>query len=85
MTKNEVIIYSTEWCAFCRTLKQYLDSKNIAYTEKDIDADEAAKDELLKKCDGVFQGVPTTDFAGEMIVGFDRKKIDQIIKEKSLA
>lgn len=82
MSKNEVVIYSTEWCAFCRTLKQYLDSKNIAYTEKDIDADEAAKDGLLKKCDGTFQGVPTTDFDGEIVVGFDRKKIDALIEKR---
>lgn len=82
MSKNEVVIYSTEWCAFCRTLKQYLNSKNIAYTEKDIDADEAAKDELLKKCDGTFQGVPTTDFDGEIVVGFDRKKIDALIEKR---
>lgn len=75
----EIIIYSTPTCAFCKTLKQYLDAKGVAYTNKDIEEDEHAKKELLDKMDGEFRGVPTTDFNGEIIVGFDRAKIDAAI------
>jgi len=70
-----VTVYSTPWCAFCRTEKQWLDHLGIAYVSKDIEGDERAKDELLAKLDGSFQGVPTTDIGGEMIIGFDRPKL----------
>lgn len=81
---QSVIIYSTQSCAFCRTLKQYLESKNVDFVVKDIEESTDAETELLEKVGGVFQGVPTTDMAGEIVVGFDRKKIDAIIAEKQL-
>ena len=45
----------------------------------DIEADPAAKDELLEKINGNFQGVPVTDVDGEIVLGFDRKKLSQLI------
>lgn len=80
-----ITIYSTPWCAFCKTEKQWLDSMNIPYVSKDIEEDEGAKDELLAKLDGVFKGVPTTDIGGEIIVGFDRPKLQAAIAAKGIA
>jgi len=79
-----VIIYSTPWCAFCRTEKQWLDSLGVSYISKDIEEDPNAKEELLAKLGGQFQGVPTTDIGGEMIVGFDRPKLQDALKKNSL-
>lgn len=80
-----ITIYSTPWCAFCKTEKQWLDSMGIPYVSKDIEEDEGAKDELLAKLDGVFKGVPTTDIGGEIIVGFDRPKLQAAIAAKGIA
>lgn len=66
-----VTIYSTPTCAFCKTEKQWLESLGIDYTSRDIEVDEGAKDELLKKLDGEFRGVPTTVIGDEVIVGFN--------------
>ncbi len=74
--KPKIIIYTASWCGFCRSEKQYFDSKNIAYTEKDIEKDLEAQKELLEKLKGNFRGVPVTDINGEIILGFDRPKID---------
>ena len=79
-----VTVYSTPWCAFCKTEKQWLDSLGVKYLSKDIEEDEAAKEELLSKLDGQFQGVPTTDIGGEMIVGFDRPKLEEAFRAKNL-
>jgi mycoredoxin len=38
----QITIYSTTWCAFCKTEKQYLDKLGIAYVEKDIEEDKVA-------------------------------------------
>ena len=83
-TDAQVIIYSTPSCAFCRTEKQWLDSLGVAYTVRDIEEDDGARDELLNKLDGQFQGVPTTDIAGEMIIGFDRPKLTAALEANSL-
>jgi glutaredoxin-like YruB-family protein len=81
---EKVIIYSTTWCAFCKTEKQYLDSKGVKYTVKDVEEDKAAYEELMSKNGGAFQGVPVTDIAGELVLGFDRRKIDELITKKGL-
>ncbi len=83
-TDEKVIIYSTTWCAFCRTEEQYLERLGVSYTKKDIEVDKAAYEELMQKNGGAFQGVPVTDIAGELVLGFDRAKIDTLLKEKQL-
>lgn len=41
---NRVFVYSTQWCGDCRVAKRFLDSRNVSYTEIDIDGNpEAAK------------------------------------------
>lgn len=84
MAKQKVIVYSTSWCGFCRSEKQYFDSKNIAYEDKDVEKDASAQKELLEKIDGNFQGVPVTDIGGDIILGFDRPKIDETLKKHGL-
>lgn len=80
----QITIYSTTWCAFCKTEKQYLDKLGVAYDYKDIEEDKAAYEELMSKNGGNFQGVPVTDIGGEIILGFDRAKIDAAIKAKNI-
>lgn len=80
----KVIVYSTSWCAFCNTEKQWLDKLGVEYEAKDIEADKAAHDELMEKIGGNFQGVPVTDVAGEVILGFDRPKLESALREKEI-
>lgn len=80
----KVIIYSTTWCAFCKTEEQYLQKLGVDYVKKDVEEDKAAYEELMKKSGGAFQGVPVTDIAGELVLGFDRAKIDISLKNKGL-
>lgn len=71
----QITIYKTSWCAFCRTEAQWLDKLGIPYVSKDIEADKDAYAELLAKNNGGYSGVPVTDVAGDMILGFDRPKL----------
>lgn len=80
MSTQPVIIYSTSWCAFCKMAKQYFDSKGVSYVDKNIEEDESAKQELLEKVHGNFQGVPVIDIQGSIILGFDRPKIDAALQ-----
>ena len=80
----QVIVYRTSWCAFCHTEMQWLDGMGVAYVAKDIEADQEAHDELMAKINGDFRGVPVTDVAGDIILGFDRPKLQESIKAHGL-
>ena len=81
---SEVIIYSTSWCAFCHTEMEWLKKLGVEYVAKDIEAEPAARDELLGKNGGNFQGVPVTDINGELILGFDRPKLEDALRRNGL-
>lgn len=76
-TKSPVIIYSTNWCAYCKMAKRYLDTLNVPVIEKNIEEDPAAHEELMQKIGGNFRGVPVIDIAGNIVLGFDRLNIDK--------
>lgn len=82
--KPQVTIYSTTWCAFCKTEKQYLDHLGVTYVDHDVEADADAYNELTAKMNGRYQGVPVTEIAGELVLGFDRPKIDALLKANGL-
>jgi glutaredoxin len=80
----QVIIYRTSWCAFCHTEAQWLERLGIPFIEKDIEADAEANAELMKKINNDFRGVPVTDVAGDIILGFDRPKLQDAIKAHNI-
>lgn len=79
----QITIYSTTTCPYCKMLKKYLTEKKISFTEKLVDQDDAAKNEMIKESGG-FLGVPFVvvakdDGSKETIVGFDKGKINSIL------
>jgi glutaredoxin len=43
-----VVVYTAGWCRDCRAAKQFLDTHGISYTEINVDANQAASDEVLR-------------------------------------
>lgn len=72
----EVIVYSTNTCPHCVTAKNYLKENNIAFTEKNVQTDDAARKEFMAKG---HMGVPVIVIDNEEIVGFDKVKIDSLL------
>ena len=68
-------IYTTPSCVYCRMAKEYFKKNNIAYEEKDVQSDLAAREEMVAKSHQM--GVPVIDIGGRIIVGFNRPEIDQ--------
>ena len=83
---SQIIIYGAQWCGFCHSEQQYLEKKGISSVYKDVEKDEAAYNELMEKLGGQsnFRGVPVTDIAGDIILGFDRPKIDAAIEAHNI-
>ena len=79
----QVTIYSTTTCPYCKMLKDYLSERGISYTEKLVDQDDVAKNEMMQASGG-FLGVPFTlfvkdDGTKETVLGFDKGKINEIL------
>lgn len=82
MSTSAVTIYSADWCAFCHAAKQYLDSKGVKYTDKNVEKDPSSGLEALDKSGQ--RGIPVLDIGGTIIVGFDRPKIDEALEKHKL-
>ncbi|HVC36279.1 MAG TPA: glutaredoxin domain-containing protein [Candidatus Dormibacteraeota bacterium] len=82
MTDSKVTIYSATWCAFCHAAKEYLDKLGVKYNDHDVDSDPAAGTEAVQKSGQ--RGIPVIDIGGEIIVGFDRPRIDNALKTHQL-
>lgn len=77
-----ITVYSTPTCAFCHALKEYLKSKKISFKEKDLTQDMEAQKWVLDHTGQL--AVPVSDIGGNVVVGFDRHKIEAILREKKL-
>jgi glutaredoxin-like YruB-family protein len=77
-----ITIYSADWCAFCHATKDYLDKRGVQYVEKNVDTDPENAQEAIHKSGQA--GIPVTDVDGIIIIGFDRPKIDAVLREKKL-
>ena len=74
---KRVIVYTTPACSWCRTLKMYLNENKVNYTEIDVASNFAKAEEMVRKSGQ--QGVPQTDINGNMIIGFDKIRIKQLL------
>lgn len=72
-----VKIYSTPTCPYCVRAKAYLDSKSIQYENYDVSSDKEKLDEMVKISGQM--GVPVLDIDGNIIIGFDKEKIDSLL------
>lgn len=70
-----ITIYSTPTCGFCKMAKEYLNSKNVPFTDVDVSTDVSKQQEMVTKS-GQY-GVPVIDVDGKIIVGFDKRKLDE--------
>lgn len=73
-----VKIYSTPTCVYCKTLKSYFKKNGIDFEDIDIANDEKQLQKMIK--DSGQMGVPVVDIDGEIIIGFDKEKIDRLLK-----
>ena len=74
---NKITIYTSETCGYCHMAKEYFDEKGIAYEEKSVSADANARKELMKMG---YMSVPVIIIGDEKIVGFDKQKIESLLK-----
>lgn len=79
---GEVIVYSTNWCGYCRKAKEWLAAKGVAFISKDVEKDAGVTEELATKAAaaGVTpHGVPVIDVRGTLVLGFDVARLEKLL------
>ena len=72
-----ITIYSTPTCVYCNSLKKYLTSKNLEYQEIDVSKDEKELEKMVAISGQM--GVPVIDIDGNVVIGFDKQRVDEIL------
>ncbi|MFH1387017.1 MAG: glutaredoxin domain-containing protein [bacterium] len=74
---ESIKVYSTPTCPYCKMVKQFLTENNIVFEDIDVGKNSVMAQEMIKKSGQM--GVPVLDIDGQVVVGFDRGKIKQLL------
>ena len=72
-----VAVYSTPTCPYCRQVKDYLKDKGVEFTDYNVATDLDARNAMVQKSGQL--GVPVIVVDDDVIVGFNRGKLDEIL------
>jgi glutaredoxin 3 len=76
-----VAVYTTPTCGFCHQVKAYLHQRGMPFTEYDVSRDPQAAAEMVRLSGR--QGVPVVLIDGQVVVGFNRPLIDQLLARQA--
>lgn len=82
---QDVVIFRTAWCGYCKKAAEYLKLKGVPFVEKDLEADPGARQDMMQRAQRAgfpanrLQGVPILSVKGKIIPGFDRNAIDRAL------
>ena len=68
LEKYPVVLYSAPKCSSCDSARNYLKSRGIPFTEKNVEGNRALQDELIKKTGGL--AVPTITVGSKVMKGY---------------
>ncbi len=77
MAEHNIKVYSTPTCPWCVRAKAYLKENGIPFTDVDVSQDLASAREMVKISGQM--GVPVLSINGNVVVGFDKKRIDELL------
>lgn len=76
MDKN-VTIYTTPTCHFCHMTKEFFQANGVNYTEFNVAADSAKRQEMIEKSGQM--GVPVIFVGEDMVIGFDKRRLSELL------
>lgn len=77
-TSDDVTMYSTAWCGYCKKARQYFNQAGIAFTEYDIEKDQRARG-AYDKLGG--SGVPVILVGSAKMTGFSESRFDELYRQ----
>jgi glutaredoxin len=73
-----VVMYCTSWCPSCRQARIWLAENGIDYVEVDVNKSRKAADRVREWADGNLT-TPTVDVDGTIVVGWDQKRMEELL------
>ena len=74
----QVILYSADWCGYCKLAKKHLNGQGIRYDERNVDIPSVAQ-ELQKKTGR--GGIPVLDVEGQILRGYKQASYDRLLSK----
>jgi len=75
---KKVKLYGLPTCPICRRTKKYFEDEGIEYEYLDVSANHDFAKEMIVKSGQ--KTVPVVEIGGEIITGFDKAKIEELLK-----
>ncbi|MFK2825472.1 glutaredoxin family protein [Bacillus sp. B190/17] len=75
---NKVTVYSTNTCPYCTMMKNFLQEKNVPFTEVNVQQDREAAQRLVETTGQM--GVPQTEINGQWVLGYDPDAVMKLLK-----
>ena len=76
-----ITIYSTPTCPFCKQVKDFFKKHDIEYKDIDVSVNQEAAQEMIQKSSQM--GVPVIDIDGDILIGFDKEKLSELLHIES--
>lgn len=74
---HRVFVFTTPTCPWCNRAKTYLRSRGVVFKEVDVSRDPRAANDLVRRTGQI--GVPVIEIDGRPIVGFDQRRVEQLL------
>lgn len=75
--RARIVLYSAEWCGWCKKAKRHLDRQGVDYEVRDIDRPQNLE-ELVAKTGQ--KGIPVLDVGGKVVKGFSPDRYDELTR-----
>lgn len=75
--EKKVVVYTSNTCGYCHMVKDYLNEKNVPFEERNVSTDASARKELMTQG---FMGVPVIYIGDDVVQGFDKNKLEALLK-----
>ncbi len=73
----KVLIFTTPTCSWCKRAMKYFRAHNIKFKQVDVTKDPVAARDMQKMSGQM--GVPVIKIGKDVIVGFDKPRIDKLL------
>ncbi len=78
---EDVILYATAWCGYCKRTRAFFTENNIKFIEYDVEKSEEGQ-KRFEALGG--KGVPVVDIKGTVIYGYSVKNMKTTLKQFNL-
>ncbi|MRR17965.1 MAG: glutaredoxin family protein [Deltaproteobacteria bacterium] len=77
--EQEVDLYTARWCSACKSAKNFFTSRNIRFTEYDVEADPEAAERMKRLTPA--RGVPFAVVNGRSIIGYAPAEYEAALRD----